>query len=232
MTETPPGAGPSRKVALDTETTGLEPAEGHRVIEVGCVELRENVPTGRTWHTFLDPEREVPEAAREVHGLSTEFLRDKPRFAEIADEFLGFLEDSQLVIHNAAFDLGFLNHELLRARRPPIETARAIDTLRIARAKRPNAPASLDALCRAFGIDRSARKERHGALIDAHLLAQVYLELEGGRQQRLSLAPRQTEGPQAVAREIRPPRPHGPSPEEAAAHEELVARLPKAAWRS
>lgn len=231
MTGAPPGAGPARKVALDTETTGLEPAEGHRVIEVGCVELRENVPTGRTWHTFLNPEREVPEAARAVHGLSTAFLADKPRFADIVDEFLGFLEDSPLVIHNAAFDLGFLNTELRLASRPPLDGARAIDTFRLARAKRPNAPASLDALCRAFGIDLSAREERHGALLDAQLLAQVYLELEGGRQQRLSLAPKPAEAREEARRQARPPRPHAPSPEEEEAHAGLVGRLRKPLWR-
>ncbi len=227
----------TRKIALDTETTGLKPTEGHRLVEIGCVELQDDVPTGKTWHTFLDPEREIPEEAIKIHGVSTEDVKGQPRFADVVDALFGFLEDSKLVIHNAAFDMGFLNHELRLAKKQPLPMSRAIDTLTLARRQRPNTPASLDALCRAFGIDLSTRSDRHGALIDAHLLAQVYLELKGGRQQRLSLAKdAQTAGGagsdgQTKAREMRPAREHSPSPEEAVAHEAMLTRLENPVWR-
>lgn len=170
-----------REIVLDTETTGLAPEDGHRVVEIGCVELVNHMPTGRVWHQYINPERDMPQGAFEVHGLSEAFLADKPVFDAVADAFLEFIGEAPLVIHNAAFDMGFLNAELAWAGRPVLEEARAIDTLAIARRRFPGAPASLDALCRRFGVDNSGR-ERHGALLDAELLAEVYLELIGGRE--------------------------------------------------
>ncbi len=221
-----------REIVLDTETTGLEPAEGHRVVEIGCVELVNHVPTGNTWQTYLNPERDMPTAAFEVHGLTTEFLAAQPRFAEIVDEFLGFVGDDKLVIHNAGFDLAFINAELGRVGSPEIPPARAVDTVRLARRKFPGAPASLDALCRRFDIDASSRT-RHGALLDAGLLAQVYLELVGGRQPGLgharAAADRSTTGNRGTA--ARPPRPHAPTGDEAAAHADFVDSLTDPIWR-
>ena len=175
-----------REIVVDTETTGLDPAAGHRIVEIGCVELLNHLPTGRTFQCYLNPERSMPTDAFGVHGLSAAFLADKPRFPEIADGLLQFLADSPLVIHNAAFDLGFLNAELRRSARDEIAGERTIDTVRMARCKYPGAPASLDALCRRYQIDLSDRVI-HGALKDAQLLARVYLELQGGRQPGLSL---------------------------------------------
>jgi DNA polymerase-3 subunit epsilon len=182
-----------REIVLDTETTGLDPAEGHRIVEIGAVELVNHLPTGRVWQTWLDPERDMPAGAERVHGLSAEFLRGKPLFATQAGAFLDFLGDARLVIHNAAFDLGFLNAELARAARPPLPVSRAIDTVEIARRRFPGATASLDALCRRFGVDNSART-RHGALLDAEILAEVYLHLIGGRQPGLGLDPGPAQG--------------------------------------
>jgi DNA polymerase-3 subunit epsilon len=173
-----------REIILDTETTGLDPFEGHRVIEIGCVELVNSIPTGRTWHCYLNPDRDVPEQAFAVHGLSTEFLRDKPRFEEKAEEFLAFIESAMLVMHNASFDFGFLNAELERIARPILTWDRVIDTLALARRRHPGAPASLDALCRRYGVDLSERS-LHGALLDCRLLSSVYVELVGGHQARL-----------------------------------------------
>ena len=175
-----------REICLDTETTGLKPEEGHRVIEIGAVELIDKVPTGREYHVYINPERDVPAGAVEVHGLTAEFLADKPRFADIAEEFLEFIGDATLVIHNAEFDRRFLNAELERLGHPLIPRERCVDTLAIARAKFPGAPCSLDALCKRFAIDNSHR-DLHGALIDAKILAEVYLELVGGRQRALGL---------------------------------------------
>jgi len=177
-----------REVVLDTETTGLDPAEGHRIIEIGCLELEGHVPTGRTWRSYLHPERDIPEEAARVHGLTLETLSSAPVFAAIADDFLAFLGEAPLVIHNAEFDLKFLNAEMARIARPAIPMARAIDTIAIAKRRFPGARYSLDELCKRFGIDTSVRA-KHGALIDAELLAQVYLELIGGRQVKLQLAP-------------------------------------------
>ena len=226
-----------REVVLDTETTGLDPATGDRIVEIGCVELLNHIPTGRDWQAYVNPERAMPTAAFEVHGLSDEFLAGKPRFAEVADAFLGFLADDKLVIHNAGFDLGFINAELERLGRPPLNPARAIDTVALARAKFPGAPASLDALCRRFAIDASAR-ERHGALLDAGLLADVYLALIGGRQPGLGFAPAAGDAPAAaspdapaMARPSRAPRPHAPSDEELAAHAAFVDTLKEPLWR-
>ncbi|MGB5949572.1 MAG: DNA polymerase III subunit epsilon [Parvibaculum sp.] len=175
-----------RQIVLDTETTGLSPQEGHRLVELGCIEVMNHVPTGNVFHRYINPERDMPEGAFKVHGLSSEFLRDKPKFAEIAEEFLAFIAEDELVIHNAAFDMAFLNYELKLVSRPPIAARRAIDTLTIARQRFPGAQNSLDALCKRFDIDNSGRV-KHGALLDAELLAEVYLELMGGRQPTLVL---------------------------------------------
>jgi DNA polymerase-3 subunit epsilon len=176
-----------REIVLDTETTGLDPFDGHRVVEIGCIELVNRIPTGRKWHYYLNPERDMPERAFEIHGLSVEFLRDKPRFAELADEMLGFIEGAMLVMHNAAFDFDFLNAELDRIARPLLRWDSVVDTLALARRRHPGAPCSLDALCKRYGIDLSER-EKHSALLDCRLLASVYVELVGGHQARLDFA--------------------------------------------
>jgi DNA polymerase-3 subunit epsilon len=215
-----------REIVVDTETTGLDPADGHRIIEIGCVELFDHMPTGNTFHCYLNPERLIPLEAQRVHGLTDEFLAAKPLFSAIAGEMLDFFGDAPLVIHNASFDLKFLNAELQRLSRPQLSAARAIDTIEIAKAKLPGVRYSLDELCKRFGIDLSART-KHGALIDAELTARVYLELVGGRQTRLRLAPSDTaEGIDitVVAARQRPePLPSRVDPAEAAAHAEFVA---------
>ncbi|MGD9868469.1 MAG: DNA polymerase III subunit epsilon, partial [Hyphomicrobiales bacterium] len=175
-----------REIVLDTETTGLDPATGDRIVEVGCVELVNHIPTGRVWHQYLNPERDMPEAAFKVHGLSSEFLKDKPLFAAVAKDFVDFIEDARLVIHNASFDIGFINSELARCELAPVGFERVVDTLALARRKHPGAQNSLDALCRRYQVDSSARR-KHGALLDAELLAEVYIELIGGHQARLEL---------------------------------------------
>ncbi len=225
-----------REIVLDTETTGFEPSEGHRIVEIGAVELVNHMPTGRTFHHYLNPDRLMPREAFEVHGLSDDFLRDKPRFPDIAAAFLTFVGSAPLVIHNAAFDMKFLNAELARASMPALDLSRAIDTLLIARQRFPGAPASLDSLCRRFGVDNSSR-EKHGALLDSEILAEVYLELIGGRQPDLVLATgiRGT-GSRDMAVDWRPrprPEPLAPrvTPAEAAAHLAFVAALgPAAIW--
>ena len=176
-----------REIILDTETTGLDPSQGHRIVEIGAIELFNHVATGQTYHVYLNPDRDMPAEAEAVHGLSSAFLRDKPRFDAVADRFLAFIADSVLIIHNASFDVGFINAELSYLRRPPLPPERVIDTLHLARQKHPAGPNSLDALCRRYGIDNT-RRSKHGALLDAELLAEVYLELIGGRQTALSLA--------------------------------------------
>jgi DNA polymerase III subunit epsilon len=218
-----------REVVLDTETTGLDPRSGHRIIEIGCVELLNCVPTGRCHHVFVNPDRLVPAEAQAIHGITDAFLADKPPFAAIADDFLSFIGLSPLVIHNAAFDLGFINHELERLARPLLTADRAVDTVQLARRKYPGAPASLDALCRRFQIDLSDRT-LHGALKDCQLLAQVYLELQGGRQPGLHLTTaatitRLTEG--TIAR--RPLR-IAPTAAEELAHAATRARLTDPIW--
>ena len=185
-----------REIVLDTETTGLDPEEGHRIVEIGALELRNGLPTGRTFHKYVNPERSMPAEAYEVHGLGDDFLRGQPVFAAILEEFLDFIAGDPLVIHNAAFDMAMINAELRRHGREPLPDSRAIDTVQIARRKFPGAHASLDALCRRFGVDNSGR-EKHGALLDSELLAEVYLELQGGRQQGLELA---ASGPGAADR--------------------------------
>jgi DNA polymerase-3 subunit epsilon len=176
-----------REIVLDTETTGFEPEEGHRIVEIGAVELLNHMPTGRTYHQYINPERSMPQEAFEVHGLGDDFLKDKPVFAEIADPFLTFIGGARLVIHNAAFDMKFINAELGWLNRSAIPVQRAIDTLAIARKKYPGSPASLDALCRRFNIHNAART-LHGALLDSEILAEVYLELIGGRQPDFGLS--------------------------------------------
>jgi DNA polymerase-3 subunit epsilon len=218
-----------REIILDTETTGLDAFDGDRIVEIGCVELVNSIATGRTWHCYLNPERDVPEQAFKVHGLSTDFLSDKPLFEERADAFLEFVEGSMLVIHNASFDFGFLNAELERASRPLLNWDRVIDTLALARRRHPGAPASLDALCRRYGIDLSER-DLHGALLDCRLLACVYVELVGGHQARLEFA---TNGAQAAILQAREsavrtrPAPLAPRVSEAEheAHSAFVATL-------
>ncbi len=224
-----------REIVLDTETTGLDPAAGHRVVEVACLELAQHMPTGQTFRRYLNPEREMPEEARAVHGLDDAFLAPQPLFAEVVDEFLTFIDDAPLIIHNAQFDLKFLNAELARLNRPPLMSDRAVDTVSMARRRFPGAQASLDALCRRFGIDNTART-LHGALLDCELLAEVYLELRGGRQPGFDLDPAkrvaEAAGTQIAAQAARPARPHAPSPEENAAHEAMLARLKAPIWRN
>ena len=221
-----------REIVLDTETTGLDPAAGHRIVEIAGLELLNHVPTGRSYREYLNPERDMPEEAEKIHGLSSRFLADKPRFKEIAQAFLDFIGDAKLVIHNAQFDMKFLNAELKAVDLAPLASERAIDTVALARKRFPGAQVSLDALCRRFEIDNSARSF-HGALLDCELLAEVYLELSGGRQPGLTLERQQFAAaavqPQAVA--VRPPRPHGPSEAEKAAHEAMLEKLSEPLWR-
>lgn len=226
-----------REIVLDTETTGFEPSEGHRVVEIGCVELVNHMPSGRTWHKYLNPQRDMPPEAFAVHGLSEDFLRSKPLFTEVADEFLQFVQGARLVIHNAAFDLKFLNSELARSGRTSLRND-VVDTVAVARRRFPGSPASLDALCRRFGIDNSSRT-LHGALLDSEILAEVYLELIGGRQPDFGLGPVATAARSSSTTETgwRPrPRPHAlpsrVSPDEAAAHVALIQSLgEKGLWR-
>lgn len=176
-----------REIVLDTETTGFDPKNGDRLIEIGCVEIVNRVPTGNEYHVFINPERDVPIDAQNVHGISTEFLKDKPLFGAVAADFLAFIGGDTLVIHNAPFDIGFLNAELTRVRRPALEMTRVVDTLAMARRKHPAGPNTLDALCKRYGIDNTKRV-KHGALMDSLLLAEVYIELLGERQTTLILA--------------------------------------------
>ncbi len=222
-----------REIVLDTETTGFKPEEGHRLVEIGCVELINHVATGGKFHVHINPMRPVPAEASAVHGLTDAFLADKPRFTEVVGEFLEFIGDSPLVIHNAAFDMAFLNAELKGAGFPALQNP-VIDTLMKARQRFPGSPASLDALCKRFNIDNSSRVF-HGALLDAQLLGEVYLELMGGRQAGFALA----SGPigASIGQEDRPnrpfrePRPHLPTPAELAAHAEMVTSLKNAVWQ-
>ena len=224
-----------REIVFDTETTGLNPAGGDRMVEIGCVEIFNRVETGRHFHAYFNPERDMPFEAQEVHGLSNLFLSDKPRFSEKADALLDFIEDSPLVAHNAAFDFGFLNFELERTGRPGVPLSRMVDTLTLARSKHPGAKHSLDALCIRFGIDRSQRV-KHGALLDAQLLAQVYVELTGGRQIGLGLVAEsgtvsvaESQRP-VIVRELRPVRPHFAAAEELERHRAFIARLVNPLW--
>jgi DNA polymerase-3 subunit epsilon len=224
-----------REIIFDTETTGLDPQKGDRVVEIGCVELVNRVATGASFHAYFNPERDMPAEAEAVHGLSAAFLADKPRFAEKAGEFLDFIGDSPMVAHNAGFDFAFINFELAQCGLEPVCHSRMVDTVKIARMRHPGAKNSLDALCTRYGVDRSHRT-KHGALLDAELLAQVYVELTGGRQIGLELAA-DVAGPIVAAavtvtreRVFRPARPHGASEAELAAHAAFLESVKAPIW--
>lgn len=226
-----------REIVLDTETTGMEPAEGHKLVEIGCLELINHMPTGKTWHHYINPERDIPAEATAVHGITIEAVRKKPVFSQLFTDFLDFIGDSRLVIHNAEFDMKFINAELSKVGAQKILMTRVTDTLTMARKKFPGSPANLDALCRRFGVDNSGR-EFHGALLDAQLLAEVYLELLGGRQHGLGLASEsaaktqtQSVSMQATRERVyRDPRPHVASEVELAAHAKMVEGLKEPLW--
>ncbi|MGQ0588194.1 MAG: DNA polymerase III subunit epsilon [Sphingosinicella sp.] len=229
-----------REIVFDTETTGLSPLNGDRVVEIGCVELFNRVETGRSFHSYLNPGRPMPSEAEAVHGLSDRFLSDKPAFADVCEELLDFIGEAPMIAHNASFDFGFINHELGECGRPSVCMSRMVCTLSIARQKFPGAKHSLDALCTRFGVDRSQRI-KHGALLDAQLLAQVYVELTGGRQIGLTLVADAVEEASdsaalSIAVEaplvatIRSPRPHAPSAEELARHAAFLARIKEPIW--
>ena len=224
-----------REIVLDTETTGLDPATGHRIVEVACLELINHIPSGRRFQRYLNPDRDMPDDAHAVHGLTAAFLADKPRFGDVAAELLAFIDGAPLVIHNAEFDMRFLNAELARLEQPLLASHQAVDTLQLARRKFPGSPASLDALCKRFNIDNSAR-ELHGALLDAELLAEVYLELIGGRQAGFDLVQAEARAAAAASAsqaQIRPARIlDAPSIEELAAHAALLARLKEPLWNA
>ena len=219
-----------REIVLDTETTGLSPKSGHRVVEIGCIELVNLVPTGESYHAYIDPERDMPAEAFNVHGLSEEFLHGHSTFDKIVDGFLDFVEGGRLVIHNAQFDLGFLNAELDRLGKPELAND-FVDTVALARKKFPGAQANLDALCRRFGIDNSAR-EKHGALLDAELLAEVYLELTGGKQPGLTFSNAKAAEENVQAQSTaRPERSFAANDEEIAAHDAFVEKIDDPIWR-
>lgn len=222
-----------REIVFDTETTGLDPLKGDRIVEIGCVEIYNTIPTGQTFHVYLDPERDMPEEAFRVHGLSSEFLTGKPLFSTIVDDFLSFIGDANLVAHNAEFDMRFINAELARVGRARIAPERVVDTLILARRKHPGASNSLDALCARYGVDTS-RRTKHGALLDSELLAEVYAELMGGRQAALVLTESIVTTAEAIVREIgQRAAPLAPAltADEAQAHHAFVARLgEKAIW--
>lgn len=225
-----------REIVLDTETTGLDPFTGDRIVEIGGVELFNHMPTGRTYHQYINPERGMPKEAFEIHGISEDFLRDKPVFAQIGQDFLTFVGDARLVIHNASFDMKFLNFELSRMGLKELPMTQALDSLAIARRRFPGSPASLDALCRRFGIDNSSRT-KHGALLDSEILAEVYLELIGGRQPDLVLSQTQTAKTTETDQTWRPrpraiPLPARLTEAEASAHTAFVDKMGEAAiWR-
>jgi DNA polymerase III subunit epsilon len=227
-----------REIILDTETTGISPADGHRIVEIGAIELLNHMPTGATFHVYLNPERDMPKEAEAVHGLSSTFLKDKPVFKSIAKDFVDFIKDATLVIHNASFDIGFLNAELSYVNIEPITMGHVIDTLQLARRKHPMASNSLDALCKRYGID-NAKRTKHGALLDSELLAEVYLELIGGRQTALNLAADskiKNINPSSIVATptlLQRPNPLPPRlrPEELAAHENFIKGLgPDVLW--
>ncbi len=220
-----------REIALDTETTGLDPYAGHRLVEIGCVELINHVKTGNHFHIYLNPERDMPKEAENVHGLSIEFLKDKPLFRSMADAFLEFIQDSKLVIHNAGFDMKFLNAELEKLGYPQIPMSQSIDTVTMARKMFPGSPANLDALCKRFNIDLSARV-KHGALLDAELLADVYLELRGGRQSKMALKNEEANAQDDVKQEKMdiPQRSFSVSQQELDAHAKLREKIKDPVW--
>ncbi len=218
-----------REIALDTETTGFTPDTGHRMVEIGCVEMHSRIRTGNVFHLYLNPQRDMPAEAQKVHGLSAEFLADKPLFADSAQSFLDFIGDSPLIIHNAAFDMGFLNYELQLAGHQALEMDRAIDTVKMARDLFPGSPANLDALCRRFEIDLSERS-LHGALLDAELLAEVYLEMMGGRQSALTLEAKPTHQPHQSDKIMFPSRSFPASKAELARHQAFISELKNPLW--
>jgi len=224
-----------REIVFDTETTGLNPAGGDRMVEIGCIEMINRVETGRHFHAYFNPLRSMPAEAEAVHGLSNLFLSNQPLFEDKVEELIEFLGEAPLVAHNASFDFGFLNHELQRCGRPVVCMSRMVDTLVLARARHPGAKHSLDALCTRFGVDRTMRV-KHGALLDAQLLAQVYVELTGGRQIGLGLVADtdardvNVSGPTVTVREPRVPRPHFASAEELERHRAFIARMASPLW--
>ena len=225
-----------KEIVLDTETTGMDPSSGDRIIEIGCVELINLIPSGKTLQIYINPERDIPAEATAVHGITDEFVKDRPVFAQVYTEFLDFIEGGRLVIHNAEFDMKFLNWELKNVGHPAISWSKVIDTLGMARKKFPGSPANLDALCRRFAIDNTERTY-HGALLDSELLAEVYLELLGGRQHGLTLSDANTAKDktknakaQTAKRTFREPRPHSANAEELAAHKELLEKLKDPIW--
>ncbi len=228
-----------REIVLDTETTGMDPDEGHKIIEIGCVELLNHIPTGKTWQSYINPEREVESGAAAVHGIKTEFLKDKPTFGEIVGSLMDFIAGGKLVIHNAEFDVKFLNVELKPYGFPPIKLNDVTDTLLLARKRYPGQPANLDALCRRFGVDLSDRS-LHGALLDSQLLAQVYLELMGGRQHGLGLSGEEINAGKKQdlmastkqERLYREPRSFGVLPEEKVAHQKMLDNLKDHLWEN
>ena len=222
-----------REIVLDTETTGLDPASGHRIVEIACLELINHLPSGRQFQRYLNPDRDMPEDAFAVHGLTTSFLADKPRFGDIVAELLAFIDGAPLVIHNAEFDMRFINAELTKLEQPPLGD-QAVDTLMLARRKFPGSPNSLDALCKRFNIDNSARS-LHGALLDAELLAEVYLELIGGRQAGFDLVQAEARAAAAAAASQGPgrtARPHAATPEELAAWTAMLAKIKEPLWNN
>jgi len=220
-----------REIVLDTETTGFRQNEGDRIVEIGCIELINHVATGKTYHQYINPERSIPDEAYSVHGLSEEFLSDYPIIADVIDGFIEFIgEKAPLIIHNAEFDLRFLNAELKSLERPPIPMTRAIDTVQMARSKFPGAPANLDALCRRFSIDNSSRT-LHGALLDAQLLSEVYLELVGGKQPNFELtSKKENENGGTLIKKHKKRRPHSASDQEENAHAEFLEEIKNPLW--
>jgi DNA polymerase III subunit epsilon len=224
-----------REIVLDTETTGMDPVKGDRLVEIGCVELENMLPTGRHYHVYINPERDIPAEATAVHGITDAFVKDKPTFGEIVGDFLDFIGNDRLVIHNAEFDVKFLNAELRQFGFPSLDNRRVLDTLKMAREKFPGSPANLDALCRRFGIDNSSRTY-HGALLDSQLLAEVYLEMAGGRQKGFDIGVDESVQIEltsqiSVRRDYREPRLFPPSADELAAHEELIGKLKNPLWK-
>ena len=220
-----------REIVLDTETTGLDPSFGHRIVEIGCVELFNRLPTGEVFHVYINPDRSMPEAAFNIHGLSSDFLKTKPVFSEVVKQFLEFIKGSPLIIHNAAFDLAFINAELTKLKKPSLNGNKIIDTIPLAKKKFPGAPVNLDALCRKFHIDLTKR-DIHGALLDANLLASVYLELIGGRQQGFLLTEtKDTSSDNFVkSMKVRPSRLYEPNKEEKRIHINFIKKLNNSLW--
>jgi len=218
-----------REIIFDTETTGLDPSSGHRILEIGCVELVNLVPTGNVFHQYINPERDIPEDAARIHGLTAEFLKDHPVFRDIVEGFLEFIGDSILIAHNVEFDLRFMNWELVNAGHPEISATRTIDTLKLARARFPGSPNNLDALCKRLGVDNSNRT-KHGALLDSEILAEVYLELKGGKQAGLELVQKKAAASAPADKKARAPRSFPASREELEAHEKFIATLKEPVW--